>query len=283
MKTNKNISVKLILTVIFSLIGIQTLAQTTYGDNPNAGEYIVLNGVRHYYEVYGEGKPMLLIHGNSTATKGWKPQIEYFSKKYKVYSIDCRGRGKSELGKDTLTYMQQAKDMVAFIDKMKLDSVDVIGKSDGAIISLLMAIYYPRHIRKVVSFSANLWPDSTALYTEVLKEQHLERLMAEEKLRQKDTSQNWYLIQQRIRMMEFQPHISGEDLKKIDIPVLILSCDRDVIREEHTFFIYKNIRKANICFIPGEKHSVPRDNPAIFNLLTDKFLSEPFKDYPARF
>lgn len=254
-----------------------------YGDNKAAGKYIILNGARHYYEVYGEGHPLLLIHGNSTPIIGWKPQIEYFSKKYKVYAIDCRGRGKSELGKDSLTYMQQASDMAAFVKQLALDSVMVVGKSDGGIIAIMMGIYYPQHLQKLVSFSANMWPDSTALFNEVLIAQHEDRVDAEQHLAQKDTTQNWRLIQQRYRMMEFQPHITAAELHKIDLPVLVMSCDRDVIKEEHTFFIYKNIRKANLCFVPGERHGIARENPPLFNLLVDKFLSEPFKDDSVRF
>lgn len=259
-------------------------AQTVaYGENPATGKYITLNNVRHYYEVYGSGEPLLLIHGNSTGIKGWASQIAYFSTKYKVFAIDCRGRGKSDPGKDTLTYIQQAKDMAAFIKEMKLDAVMVVGKSDGGIVALLMAMYYPDHLKKIVSFSANLWPDSSALFNKVLEQQHQERIEAEEKLAKKDTGKNWELIRQRLRMMEFQPHITASDLNKIDIPVLVMSCDRDVIKEEHTFFIYKNIRKANLCIVPGERHGIARENPQLFNLLVDKFLSEPFKEFSTRF
>jgi pimeloyl-ACP methyl ester carboxylesterase len=271
-------------SVVFMLSHLATKAQTpVYGDNKETGKYITLNGARHYYEVYGKGQPLLLIHGNSTPIIGWKPQIEYFSQKYKVYAIDCRGRGKSELGKDSLTYMQQASDMAAFVKQLALDSVLVVGKSDGGIIAIMMGIYYPQHLSKLVSFSANMWPDSTALFNEVLVAQHKDRVEAEQRLAQKDTTQNWRLIQQRYRMMEFQPHITAADLHKINIPVLVMSCDRDVIKEKHTFFIYKNIRKANLCFVPGERHGVARENPTLFNLLVDKFLSEPFKDDSVRF
>jgi pimeloyl-ACP methyl ester carboxylesterase len=233
--------------------------------------------------MYGEGEPLLLIHGNGTGIKGWAAQIEYFSKKYKVYAIDCRGRGKSELGKDTLSYIQQAKDMNAFITALRLDSVMVIGKSDGGIIALMMGIYYPSHLKKIVSFSANIWPDSTALYPEAVAEVHNERLHADSMLTVDDKTQNWYLVQQKNRMMEFQPHLIAADLHRISVPVLVISSDRDVIKEEHTFFIYKNIPMADLCIIPGETHHVPKENAALFNLLVDKFLTELFKDYSSRF
>lgn len=280
---NKSRAIDLLLFVFFISAFSVNGQGIRYGANAVSGKYAMLNGVKHYYEVYGEGPPLLLIHGNRTGIEGWKPQIEYFSKKYQVFAIDCRGRGKSALGSDSLTYRQQAKDMAAFIKEMKLDSVVVIGKSDGGIVGILMGIYYPGHLQKIVSFSANMWPDSTALYNHVLIQQHKDRIFAEEKLRLRDTTDNWYLVQQRLRMMEFQPHISAADLHKIDIPVLVMSCDRDVIKEEHTFFIYKNIRRANLCIVPGERHGIPRENPQLFNMLIDKFLSEPFKDFSVRF
>lgn len=281
---------KTITTLTFMLMQIFGLnliasAQKTipYGDNKDAGKYIMLNGANHYYEVYGSGKPLLLIHGNSTATKGWASQIAYFAKKYKVYSIDCRGRGKSELGKDSLTYMQQARDMNAFIELLSLDSVCIIGKSDGGIIGILLGIYFPQHIKKIVAFGANMEPDTNALYPYTVSEIHEERVKADKMLLAKDTTKNWLIEQQRYRMMEFQPHISAAALRMIRTPVLVMSCDRDVIREEHTFFIYKNIPNANLCIFPNEKHGVARLNPELFNVTVDKYLSEPFNGMKYRF
>lgn len=254
-----------------------------YGDNKEVGKYININGVKHYYEVYGTGKPVLLIHGNSTGIKGWSPQIPFLAEKYTVYAIDCRGRGKSDLGKDSLSYLQTAKDMAQFLTQMNLDSVSIVGKSDGGIIGILMGIYFPERIEKIVAFGANMSPDTTALYPETVADIQRERCLADSMLIKKDTSQNWYLIQQRNRMMEFQPHIMAEDLHKINVPVLVMSCDRDVIKEEHTFFIYKNIPSANLCILPIETHSVTRKNPDLFNAMVDKFLSQPFKGNAERF
>lgn len=255
-----------------------------YGNNKEVGKYIELNGVKHYYEVYGKsGKPLLLIHGNATGIKGWATQIPYFEEKYTVYAIDCRGRGKSDLGKDSLSYFQTAKDMAAFIHALQLDSVLILGKSDGGIVGILMGIYFPENIAKIVAFGANMSPDSSALYPETIAEVHQERLKAEEMLAQKDTTQNWRLIQLRNRMMEFQPHIKAEELQKIRIPVLVMSADRDVIKEEHTFFIYRNIPHANLCILNNETHYVPRKNADLFNQMVDKFLSQDFKGREARF
>ena len=100
---------------------------------------------------------------------------------------------------------------------------------------------------------------------------------ADEMLAKKDTTQSWKVIQQRNRMMEFQPHISAMDLQKIKCPVLVMSTDRDIVREEHTVFIHRNIAKANLCILTGETHYVTKNNPDLFNTIVEKYLNESFK------
>jgi pimeloyl-ACP methyl ester carboxylesterase len=269
--------------LFFCYVNTNCLSQIPYGDNPDSGKYISLNGVKHYYETYGNGKPLLLIHGNSTGIKGWAKVIEYFSKKYKVYAIDCRGGGKSELGKDSLTYMQMANDLSQFIKLMNIDSVSIIGKSDGGIVGILMGIYFPDKISKIVSFGANMSPDSTALYPQSVESIHNDRLNAEKMISLNDTSKNWFLEKQKLRLMEFQPNITANDLHKIKVPVLVMSCDRDLIKEEHSLFIYKNIPFAHLSILNGETHFIGKQNPELFNITADKFLSVPYKDNSVRY
>jgi pimeloyl-ACP methyl ester carboxylesterase len=264
------------------LVAIPVYAQTTsevlpYGNSKEAGNYISIQGAKQYYEIYGQGEPLVLIHGNGGNISYMKSQIEYFSRKYKVVVMDCRGRGKSELGSDSLTYMQMTKDIIGILDDLHLDSAYVVGRSDGGIISLLMAIYYPQKVRKVVAFAANLTPDTLALYPSFYNEVIHDRKQADEMLAKNDTSQNWKVIQQRNRLMEYQPHITASELHKIKCPVLVMSTDRDIVREEHTLFIYRNIAKANLCILPGENHYVTTNNPDLFNTMVDKYLKAPYK------
>ena len=132
-------------------------------------------------------------------------------------------------------------------------------------------------VKKIAAFAANLSPDTTALYPSFYKEVLRDRKLADEMLLKKDTTQNWKVIQQRNRLMEFQPHISATDLHKIKCPVLVMSTDRDIIREEHTVFIYRNIIKANLCILAGEGHYITKDNPDLFNETVQNYLDGSFK------
>ncbi|MDF3029015.1 MAG: Arylesterase [Fluviicola sp.] len=273
--------VALVALVLISFLGFSQPDPVPYGSNKAVGKFLRINGVNLYYEIYGTGEPILLIHGNGTGIKGWSSQIAHFSKKYQVVAVDCRGRGQSELGTDSLTYIQQASDLAKLLTELKLENVTVIGKSDGAIIGLLMAIYYPGTMKQLVSYGANAEPDG--LYPETANGIHSDRVKAEEMLAKGDSTKNWKLEQQKYRMMEFQPHITAEDLKKISIPVLVMSCDRDVIKEEHTFWIYRNIRFSSLSISPGEVHRFPTLNPDLFNSIVGNWISQPFKGEAVRF
>jgi pimeloyl-ACP methyl ester carboxylesterase len=265
----------LFFCLIFGINDVKSQTIIPYGDNTDAGKFADINDVKIYYEVYGSGEPLLLLHGNGGNIGGMKFQIAYFSKHYQVIAMDCRGRGKSTLGTDSLTYMKMTKDAVLLLDHLNLDSAYIIGRSDGGIIALLMGINYPDKVKKIAAFGANLNPDG--LYPGEIDLNKKSRRESEEMLALKDTSQNWYLIQQRFRMMEFQPDISAGDLKKIKAPVLVLSCDRDLILEEHTLYIYRNILNSNLCIFPGETHWITGTNPDLFNTTVAKYFSDTFK------
>jgi pimeloyl-ACP methyl ester carboxylesterase len=274
----------LLLSVVTVLSHGRPAAQSAvpYGDNPDAGRYVVLNGARLYYEVYGRGEPLILLHGNGGNIGAMKFQIDYFSRSFEVIAMDCRGRGKSELGQEPLTYTRMAQDAASLLDYLHAAPAYLIGRSDGGILGLLMGIRFPEKVKKIAVYGANLWPGPTAGYPDLVEQIHHDRTEAEEMIRKKDTTKNWALISQLNRLMEFQPHISTAELKNIKAPVLVMSADRDVVREEHTLYIYRHIPKANLCIFPGETHWVTSTNPDLFNQTVMKFFSEPFKGEETR-
>src|ERR1051326_708144 len=117
-----------------------------YGDNKTVGKYYEVRGFKMYCEVYGQGQPVLIIHGNGGSISNFAQQIPYFSKKYKVIIADSRNQGKSTDTGDSLTYEMMADDYAALLDVMKIDSAYVIGWSDGGINGLLLAVRHPEKV-----------------------------------------------------------------------------------------------------------------------------------------
>jgi len=245
-----------------------------YGHNKLAGKYYDLRGFKMYAETYGQGAPLLIIHGNGGSINNFVYQIPYFSKKYKVIVADSRAQGNSADSGDSLSYEMMADDYSALLDAMKLDSVYVIGWSDGGINALLLAIRHPEKVKKLASTGANLVPDTTAVPGAIWDMVMPSYSALRSKATKTAKEQNEYKL---LRLLVEQPHIPLTDLQKIACPSLIIGGDHDVIKEEHTMLIYKNIPKAYLWILPGSGHSTPIVYRDDFNAVVDRFFSTPFR------
>lgn len=261
---------------IFGASNAQEKLKTLYGNNEAVGKQIELNGAKIYYEEYGKGEPLLLIHGNGESIKSMVNQIEYFKTKFRVIIADNRGHGKSELKTDSLTYKQIANDLDGLADHLQLDSLSIIGWSDGAILALLMGINNKVKIKRIAAMAGNLRPDSTAVNSWAPNQVRKNELEINKFIAKGDTSRDWNLILQRFGLLLNQPNISHEGLKKIKAAVLIIAGDRDIIKNEHSVEMFNNIPKSQLCIIPGATHSAPQMIPEIFNEIVNRFLTKPF-------
>lgn len=243
----------------------QQETKVNYGNNPQAGNYFNNNGVKVYYEVYGEGKPLVLLHGNGGSIRSRAAFIEEFSKKYKVIAFDSRCHGRSDCPAGYLTYEQMADDVAKVLQQLGIDSAYVWGHSDGGIVGLLLAIHFPGKVKKLLATGANLRPDTTAI------EPGLFPLLNVMEAQAKADSIHY---KQFLLLVE-QPHIRVSDLQKIKSDVLIMAGDRDAIRVEHTMEIFKNIPGALLCILPGTTHFVYADRPQWFKEILYDFFDNP--------
>lgn len=248
--------------------------KTLYGKNKAAGKYYDIRGIRMYCEVYGEGQPLLIIHGNGGSINNFIYQIPYFSKKYKVIIADSRSQGKTADNNDSLTYEIMADDYAALLDAMKIDSAYVIGWSDGGINGLLLAIRHPEKVKKLAVTGANLVPDTTAVPQQIWDMVMPALTELKNKTNKNAAEKNSLKL---FRLLAEQPHIPLTDLHKISCPVLVIGGDHDVIKEEHTMLIYKNIPRAYLWILPGSGHSTPVVYKDDFNNIVDRFFSNPYR------
>ena len=247
-----------------------------YGNNKAIGKHYDIRGFKMYCEVYGQGQPLLIIHGNSGSINNFIYQIPYFSKNYKVIIADSRAQGQSADKGDSLTYEMMADDYAALLDIMKIDSADVIGWSDGGINGLLLAMRHPKKVKKLAITGANLVPDTTAVPQEIW-DMVMPTLTA---LRSKtDKNEQEKTMYKLFRLLAEQPHISLSELYTIQCPTLVIGGDHDVIKEEHTMLIYKNIPKAYLWILPASGHSTPVVYKDDFNKVVDRFFTTPYRSF----
>ncbi len=267
-----------VLTVSYS----QDQTPIPYGNNAAAGKFYDVRGIKMYAEVYGNGTPLLLIHGNGGSIENFKFQVPYFSQNYKVIIADSRAHGKTVDAGDSLSYEMMADDYAGLLDAMKIDSVYLIGWSDGGINGLLLAIRHPKKVAKLAVTGANCWPDTTAVFQEVIDLVQPFYNDLKNKPNKTDREKgNW----KRIRLLLDEPHISLSQLRTISCPSLVIGGDHDVIKEEHTMLIFKNISRAYLWILPNSGHSTPVAYKEEFNKTVDQFFKKPFRkiDKQARF
>jgi len=221
-----------------------------------------------YYETYGKGRPLLLIHGNGGSIASMAGQIPYFSKSYRVIAADSRAQGKSQDPSDSLSYSMMADDLNALLDSLHQDSCDVIGWSDGGIDGLLLALRHPGKVRKLAETGANLTPDSAALepsaYLDILNKVHQD-------LAQPRTPDVKNDLKLQVLMLE-HPHITPADLGRIRCPTLVIGGDHDLIRPEHTVLIFRGIPHAYLWILPNSGHGTLVEHRDLFNVTVSQFL-----------
>jgi pimeloyl-ACP methyl ester carboxylesterase len=244
-----------------------------YGSNPAAGHTFTHDGVSLYYEVYGAGDPLLIIHGNGGSISDVRNQIAYFRKKYKVIAMDSRDQGKSADSSEKLTYEKMTDDLAALLDHLKSGPVNVLGWSDGGIEALLLAVRHPQQVKKVAAMAANLNPTAEALHPDTLA--LIKDWTAKIPASEKETPAGRRELKVT-EMMLSEPNIDPRSLEAITAPTLVLAADHDMIRDEHTLEIYHHIPNSQLVIFPGATHMIPFDDPATFNATVDRFLTRPF-------
>lgn len=238
-----------------------------YGTNDTVGKYASVNGITLYYEEYGAGEPLLLLHGNSQVIEAFTYQIPEFAKQYRVIAVDTRGQGKSTEDGRTYSYDLFAEDMNALLNHLRLDSVNVVGWSDGGNTGLIMAMKYPQKVKKLLTMGANIFIDTTVVAKSVMEE-----ISKDMKSVSLDTS---YRARNHVRLMNMlltEPAYKFDDLSAIKIPVLVVAGENDIIKEGHTRKIAEHISKGKLWIEPKATHYLPVENPKRFNEIVLQFL-----------
>ncbi|HEV8081954.1 MAG TPA: alpha/beta hydrolase [Chitinophagaceae bacterium] len=238
---------------------------SNYGFNKKAGKFADVNGIKLYYEIYGEGAPLVVLHGNGGSISNAGGHYPDLIKKYKVIAIDSRSQGRSTDTDQPLNYDVMASDVNALLEKLQIDSVFIWGQSDGAILGLVLAMDYPKKVKRVLAYGANIQPDSSAVFPWAVTA--VNRLIK--------TSKDKHEVK-LYEMMRDYPNIPYSKLHSIKAPVLIMGGDRDVIRPEHLVKMFQNIPNSQLCILPGSTHGGAWEKKEMFLQILDDFFNKPF-------
>ena len=130
------------------------MSTVSFSQSPKKSESVLVNGKSIYYEVYGEGEPLFLLHGYTLSSQSWQPYVEDFYGEYEVYLIDLTGHGKSEAFKEDLSIKSVARDLNMLAEYLKLDKIKAIGFSFGGDVLYQLALLNPSLIESMITIGA---------------------------------------------------------------------------------------------------------------------------------
>ena len=218
------------------------------------------------YIEQGQGKPLILLHGNGESCDYFEQQIAHFSPHYRVIAIDTRGHGQSPRGEKPFTIKQFAEDLHDFMNEKGITKANILGFSDGGNIALTFALKYPEKVEKLILNGANLFPSGVKpLYQwPIVIGYHIAKLFSKK-------SEKAHHNTELLGLMVNEPHIEPSELTLLTMPVLVIAGTKDMIKESHTKLIYKSLPNAQLVILDGD-HFIANRHPEAFNAAVEKFL-----------
>ena len=273
---------KLTLCFILFYIGSTKLSfgQQAIQYGSNNGKYISINNTKVYYEEYGKGTPLLMIHGGPASIKSFRKVIPELSKQFRVIAVDTPGHGHSEQA-DTMSYQFMAEYFSKFIDALKLDSTYVIGWSDGGEIALILSADRPDKIKRVIvsgaQFGRRGYTESGQTFTETFSPEVVEKDWGSWVKTYQESAyrgNDWRdFILDLKKMWDAKIYVPDSKVRLIKARYLIILGDRDMITISHGNEMYNAIKGSEFLVLPNTSHNVFSEQPELFNKIGIEFLN----------
>ena len=251
--------------------------------------YANINGIKMYYEIHGEGKPLVLIHGGgSTIQTTFGRVLHQFAKTHKVIAVEMQAHGHTADIDRPLSFQQDADDLAALLKELNIDKADIFGFSNGASTTLQFAIRHPERTNKII-IASTFYKKAGApgWFWDMMSQATFEGMpqpYKDEYLKINPDSNALYRMYERdVARMQAFPDISEEQIKSIKAPAFIIIGDRDVTTPEHAAEMHRLISNSRLAIIPGGhgdyigEMTTPQDSTLIEATvsLINKFLSQP--------
>jgi pimeloyl-ACP methyl ester carboxylesterase len=235
------------------------------------------NGISVHYAIYGQGSPVILLHGGLANMEYWGQQIEALAPHHTVIVMDSRGHGGSTSDSRPYSYDLMTDDVVALMDVLKVPKADIVGWSDGGIIGLDLAMRYPERVGKIVAFAANTMTSGVidGMEKNPTFAAFIERAGHEYETHSATPNDYNAFVEQIGKMWASQPNWTDAQLKAITAPVLVVDGDHDeAVKREHTEHIAATIPGAGLLILPNVSHFAFLQDPGLFNYAALHFLDD---------
>jgi pimeloyl-ACP methyl ester carboxylesterase len=235
------------------------------------------NGIRIHYAIYGQGSPVIFLHGGLANSDYWGNQATAVAARHTVILMDSRGHGRSTRDARPYGYDLMADDVVALMDALEIPKADIVGWSDGGIIGIDLALKHKDRVGKVFAFAANT--RTSGVVEDVEKNPTFAAFIAragKEYAALSATPNEYAAFVDQISKMWFgEPNWTDAELKTIDTPILVVDGDHDeAIKRAHTEYIAATIPHAGLLILPNVSHFAFLQDPNQFNFAILHFLGD---------
>jgi pimeloyl-ACP methyl ester carboxylesterase len=254
----------------------QTLPKSPAMPTPVESGMAPVNDIQMYYAVYGQGEPVLLIHGGVQHADIWGFQVPALAERYKVIVADSRGHGRSTRSEKPFGYELMADDYLALLDHLGIDKVALVGWSDGGIIGLDIAIRHPERLSRLFAYGANYTPEGVK--ATVANDPTFNAAIAragEDYARLSPTPTEYdAFVEQISKMWATEPNYTKAQLQAITVPTVIFDGDHDeAIEPAHTAEMAQLIPDAKLVIMKDASHFAMWQHPDEFNAIVLDFLA----------
>jgi pimeloyl-ACP methyl ester carboxylesterase len=236
-----------------------------------------VNGINIHYAIYGQGSPVIFLHGGLANTDYWGGQVAAVAAHHTVILMDSRGHGRSTRDGRPYGYDLMADDVTALMDSLKIAKADIVGWSDGGILGIDLALRHKERVGKVFAFAANTATSGVKHGVEKNPTfaAYIERAGHEYTAHSATPKDYDSFVGQISKMWARQPNWSDARLKAIDTPILVVDGDHDeAIKREHTEYIAATIPHAGLLILPNTSHFAFLQDPQQFNFAILHFLGD---------
>jgi pimeloyl-ACP methyl ester carboxylesterase len=254
-----------------------------------AGKRVAVHGMQMYYEVSGQGDPLIVLHGAYMNIPSMGAIIPKLAETHRVYALEFQGHGRTPDIDRPITYPNLADDVAAFMDAVGLRKADVFGYSMGAATGLQLAIRHPAKVNKLVSasggYDAGGWqPEFTAFIPQMTVEMFANLPFAAEYRKLAPNPDGFPELVRKLIALEKEPMAWGEQVKAMKTPVLIITGDADVATLEHSVSLFrllgggamgdmgKPLAASRLAVFPASSHTAVIMQPNLLHAFIEPFL-----------
>ncbi len=256
--------------------------QVLYGHNPSAGAYFNAGDAQIYYEVYGAGPPVVLLHGGVYGSIGEnKKLIPELSKKFTVIAVATRGHGKSELGHQPLSYRLFSEDAYKVLRHLSADSAIVIGIADGALQGYYLAANHPDAVKKLIALGSNFGAEYLSggdkKYINEFGAGYLKKndpeFYAERKKSTAEPARFDEFINEMGRVWRDSIYISAATIASIKCPTLIATGENDGCPIEQYMAMYRLLKNGHFAILPYSDSLLMERTPGVTSEIILSFIN----------